>query len=98
MTYVPVAVMLLVLTATLKPYDAGLLRTSTGWTAPPLSSTMYVDWLKLTVVTVKKDRHSHACTYVYTLVTKAKSYKIFKKEVGIAKSKETTFGLVIRIW
>ena len=32
--------------------DDGLLRTSTGCAGPSSSSTLYVDWLKLTVETI----------------------------------------------
>ena len=33
--------------------DDGLLRTSTGCAGPSSSLTMYVDWLKLTVISVE---------------------------------------------
>ena len=50
LVYLPVAVMLLLLTCTVISVDDGLLRTSTGCADPSSSSTVYVDWLNMTMV------------------------------------------------
>ena len=49
LVYSPVAVMSLLLTCTIILVDDGLLRTSTGCAGPLFSSTLYVEWLKLIV-------------------------------------------------
>ena len=48
----PVAVPLVVKTCTITVVDDGLLRTSTGCAGPSSSSTLYVDWLKLTYIPI----------------------------------------------
>jgi len=40
-------------TTTVISVDDGLLRISTGCAGPSSSPTMYVDWLKLTVISVE---------------------------------------------
>ena len=52
LVYLPVVVMSLLLTCTVISVDDGLLRTSTGFTGPSSSSTLYADWLKLTVISM----------------------------------------------
>ena len=52
LVYSPVAVMSLLLTCTVISVDDGLLTTSTGCAGPSSSSTLYVDWLKLTNIAV----------------------------------------------
>jgi len=54
MIYSPVAVISLLVTCTTISVDDGLLRTSTGCAGPSPSSTLYVDWLKLTLVAIKQ--------------------------------------------
>ena len=49
----PVAVLLLVVTCTVISVDDGLLRTSTGCTDPISSSTVYADWSKVIVESIK---------------------------------------------
>ena len=49
----PVAVSSLSLTSTVTSVDDGLLRTNTGCTGPSLSLTLYADWLKDMVATVR---------------------------------------------
>ena len=48
--YSPMAVLLIALTCTVISVDDGLLRTSTGCAGPSSSLTLYVDWLKVTVM------------------------------------------------
>ena len=51
--HLPLAEPSVTFTITVKSVDDGLLRTSTGCVGPSSSSTMYVDWLKLTVISVE---------------------------------------------
>ena len=55
LVYSPVAVMSLVSTCTVILVDDGLLRTSTGCAGPSSSLTLYADWLKLTMMTIRMD-------------------------------------------
>ena len=59
LVYLPVAVMLLLLTCTVISVDDGLLRTSTGCAGPLFSSTLYADWLKVIVESVKGSRNKN---------------------------------------
>ena len=61
LVYSPVAVMSLLLTCTVISVDDGLLRTSTGCAGPSSSSTLYVDWLKLTIIAIMADNY---CTSI----------------------------------
>ena len=64
LVYSPVAVMSLLLTCTVISVDDGLLRTNTGCAGPSSSSTLYVDWLKLTETSIKvHDLYSIARTF-----------------------------------
>ena len=56
LVHLPVAVMSLLSTCTVISVDDGLLRTSTGCAGPSSSSTLYVDWLKLTKISKYKAR------------------------------------------
>ena len=54
LVYSPVAEMSLLVTCIVISVDDGLLRTSTGCAGPSSSLTLYVDWLKFTVVSITK--------------------------------------------
>ena len=62
MSHLPVADPLVLITCTVISVDDGLLRTSTGCAGPLFSSTLYTDWLKLTVTTMERTK-IHSCTY-----------------------------------
>ena len=51
--HLPLAEPSVTFTITVISVDDGLLRANTGCAGPSSSSTMYVDWLKLTVISVE---------------------------------------------
>ena len=60
----PVFNMLVLDTCTVISVDDGLLRTSTGCAGPSDSLTLYTDWLKDTVMSIRTIKFSHIYMYV----------------------------------
>ena len=66
MLYLPIAVMPLSVISTVISVDDGLPRANTTCRCPIFSSTLYTDWLKETLVTIKQN----------TLVNNSKGYRV----------------------
>ena len=79
LVYSPVAVMSLLLTCTVISVDDGLLRTSTGCAGPSSSSTLYVDWLKLTIIAIMADNYCTSISNYFLALLHAKLHIITVK-------------------
>ena len=58
------AVLFITLTDSLRQHGDGLLRTNTGCTGPSCSTTLYVDWLKLILITTKLTSNDKCNKYI----------------------------------